>query len=121
MNNIGVDRIRTDNSYDFKNNFNNNINEEQETVSIYGDTGHTCNYFDIEEFTEKAGSINKQISFFSHNVRSLPGKWFEFADLIQALNTDTFKFTVISVTELWNVPPEVNFQLPGYSPLQKLG
>ena len=36
---------------------------------------------------------------------------------MQSLNTESFKFTVISVTELWNVPPEVVYQLPGYSPL----
>lgn len=116
MNNIGLDRVRSEKAYNFKNNLNNNAFEDEESSSIYNDTGHTCEYFEIEEFIEQTRSADKQISFFSQNVRSLPGKWFDFANQMQSLNTESFKCTVISVTELWNVPPDVVYQLPGYSP-----
>ena len=59
---------------------------------------------------------SKQISF-SSNVRSLPGKWNGFPNLIDNLNFNEFQFTGIALTEIWNVPPNFSFNLPGYSPL----
>ena len=38
--------------------------------------------------------------------------------MINQLNEDKFKFSIIAVTELWSVPPNNDFSLSGYSPLQ---
>ena len=36
--------------------------------------------------------------------------------MINQLNCNNFKFTVIGVQEVWNVPSGVNYKLPGYKP-----
>ena len=114
MNDIGLDQVRADLDFNFKHVLN---NDEDEDSSIYNTIGHTCEYFEVDEFTSKVSSINKQISFFAQNIRSLPGKWTEFSDMIDSLNSGQFKFTVVSVTEVWNIPPNVQYALNGYRPL----
>ena len=65
----------------------------------------------------KVSNISKQVSTFSQNIRSLPGKFSDFLEQMSFfLNNGNFKFTVISITEVWNVPKNVNFDLPGYRP-----
>ena len=61
--------------------------------------------------------ISRQISFFSLNIRSLPNKFAEFQNMLQSLNKDNFKFTVLALNEIWNVPKNISFDIPGYSPL----
>ena len=118
MNNIGLDRVQTDSNYNFKHIFNDYSNDnDNNSPTIYVNIGHCCDYVEIDNFSERVSNINKQISFFSFNIRSLPGKWTEFKNTLNSLHTDKFKFTVISLTEIWNVPPAFNFNLPGYSPL----
>ena len=117
-NNIGLDRVQTENYYNFKLNFNDSSNDADDASStIYDNNGHSCDYVEIDDFSEKILNIEKQISFFSLNIHSLPGKWNELQNMMNSLHTDKFKFTVISLTEIWNIPPAVNFNLPGYSPL----
>ena len=85
MNNIGVDRVCTDNNYDFKYKFNDST-DNNNNINIYHEVGHTCNYIELEDFQQKVSDIKKQISFFSSNIRSLPGKWNEFPLLMNSLN-----------------------------------
>ena len=72
MNNIGLDRVRDDLNYNFKNTFNEMTTDETDNISIYNHTGHTCDYIEIEDFSQNVENLDKQISFFSQNVRSLP-------------------------------------------------
>ena len=116
MNNIGLDHIRNDFIYNFKHSFN-DYNDDIDNSSPYYNIGHNCEYYDIEKFSEKVSGLENQTSFFSMNIRSLPGKWNEFPHLVDSLNKNEFKFTVISMTEIWNIPPNVIYELPGYSPL----
>ena len=74
MNNIGVDRVRTDNFFNFKYKFDDESTENNQTATIYNNIGHTCDYVDLNEFQEKVSELHKQISFYSSNIRSLPGK-----------------------------------------------
>ena len=117
MNNIGLDRVRDDLNYNLKNTLSDITAGETDNISIYSHTGHTCDYIEIEDFSRNVENLDKQISFFSQNVCSLPGEWGAFSDQIQLLNKNKFKFTVIAISELWNVPPDVQYQLPGYSSL----
>ena len=117
MNNIDLDRVRSDTIYNLKSNFSNDSSENDDNSLLYNNNGHTCDYFDINDFSNTVNCLQKQISFYSHNVRSLTGKFNEFTELIQSLNNNKFKFTVISITELWNVPSDIQYTLPGYSPL----
>ena len=90
MNNIGVDRGSKDNLFNFKYNFDNDLTEDNSGSAIYNDIGHTCEYFELDGFQQKVSNLKKQISFFSSNIRSLPGKWNEFPKLIDSLNFNQF-------------------------------
>ena len=61
---------------------------------------------------------NKTFSTYSQNVRSLTGKWTEFSEQMISLNSNNFKFSIIAIQEVWNVPPGIEYKLPGYKPLQ---
>ena len=102
---------------DLTKNFKNIIvdNDDDDSISPYNAIGHTCNYFEQEEFTKKTESLNFKFSTFSNNIRSLPGKFSEFSELINSLNTKNFKFSVIALQEIWNVPPNSDFSIPGYN------
>ena len=113
-NNTGLDRVQTDPEYNFKNLVFNETDNNDSTP--YHNIGHSCEYFEQNEFSDKVKNISKQISTFSHNIRSLPGKWNEFSQHIQDINTDKFKFSVICLQEVWNVPEGVDYDLEGYKP-----
>ena len=114
MNNIGLERVQNDNNLDFKHIIKDDDNENDN--SPYDNIGHFCNYFEQDEFSTKVSNISKQVTTFSQNIRSLPGKFSDFSEQMSFLNNGNFKFTVISITEVWNVPKNVNFDLPGYRP-----
>ena len=43
-------------------------------------------------------------------------KWTEFAEQVNVLNSNKFKFSIICIQEVWNVPCGVKYDLPGYKP-----
>ena len=64
------------------------------------------------------GRDNSSISYYSHNIRSLPGHWNDHNELLSTLYKDTsFKFTCIALQEIWNIPSGVSYDLPGYHKL----
>ena len=113
-NNIGIDCVQTDPKYNFKNVVLDNTDINDST--LYHNIGHICKYYEQDEFQDRFHSISKQISFFSQNIRSLPGKWVEFEQFCREVNKEKFRFTVIALQEIWNVPKGTNFDLPGYKP-----
>ena len=110
---LGTDRIRADlGNFDLKY----KLTAQDEESSPFVNAGHNCSYFTPGEFQAKYAKSTKHFSTLSLNVRSLPGKWDEFKDLMTALQTkDSFKFSVIGIQEVWNVPRDTNFDLDGYS------
>lgn len=45
----------------------------------------------------------------------MTGSWNDFRDLMSTLHTNNkFRFTVIGLQEIWNVPPNFNYELNGY-------
>ena len=112
MNNTGLEHVQTEPNLNLKT----LMNDEDTNDNLYNNIGHTCRYYEEDEFQIKIKNLSQQISTFSQNVRSLPGKWSDFCEQISSLNYEKFKFTVIGVQEVWNVPLGVNFDLPGYRP-----
>ena len=106
---LGVDCVRDDPAYDFKHR---NILDSDD--NLYSLTEHSCNYYEIDEFNSEFTA--RSFSSFSYNIRSLPNKWNNFRDLIHNLNNNDSKFSVVALQEIWNVPPGVSFDLPGYRP-----
>ena len=113
-NNTGLDRVQTDPEYNFKNLVFNDTDNNDSTP--YHNIGHSCEYLEQNEFSDKVKNITKQFSTYSQNIRSLPGKWNEFSQQIQDINTNKFKFSVICLQEVWNVPEGVDYDLEGYKP-----
>ena len=90
--------------------------EKDNDTSVYDNSGHTCSYYDPETFLEKTNTLhNASFSIFSLNIRSLPGKWNEFQNFLSTNVSDSFRFDILAVQEIWSVPNK--FHLPGYSQL----
>ena len=81
VDNIGLDRVQSEEIYDFKSDSvqGNNPN------LIYNTVSHSCEYYEIDEFQNNF-SLKNCFSTLSHNVRSLPGKWDDFQHYVNALN-----------------------------------
>ena len=120
MNDISIESIRRDGNYNFKEIFDQSDDQSDNLQnSIYNTVNlHKCDYTDINDFCNMYGVNSNQFSLYSHNVRSLVNKFDDFKILIDTLNHNKFKFSVIAVTEIWSIPPNNNFNIPGYSPLQ---
>ena len=101
---------------------NSNQGDPENIESLSGEelninSGLRCKYYEIEEFQSKVENISENFSVLSLNVQSLRGKWSEFKDLTDELNTGSFKFSVIGIQEIWSLPPHFSTNLPGYKPL----
>ena len=114
MDDTGVNCIRSNALFDFKSNFDDSENND----GLYSNTEHNCAYYDVEEFHNEFLQNPCKFSSFSLNIRSLPGKWSEFRDYIVDLSSNGFKFSVIALQEVWNVPRGVSYELEGYKPLE---
>ena len=107
--NIGLDRVQTESIYDFKKSFGQNNDQNM----MYNTMVHSCEYYELEEF-QNTFNCNGCFSTLSLNIRSLPGKWNDFREYISLLNRDKFKFSIIAVQEVWNVPLGISYRLDGY-------
>ena len=102
---------------------NNGLQGEHKISSQDNDTGSDtnrfdCKYLEIEEFQDKFSSLSNSFSTFSLNVRSLPGKWDSFIELITDLNSKQFNFSMICIQEVWNVPNYFKTDITGYKPIE---
>ena len=97
LSDITIDHVQTENKYDFKDNFEDDI---------FTDIQHTCDYLDPSELNGKLQTRdNSSLSYYSHNIRSLPGHWNDHKELLSTLYEETsFKFTCIALQEIWNIP-----------------
>ena len=49
MNSIGLDRVQTDNNYNFKHIF--NENDDNNTSTLYDNIGHCCDDVEMDNFS----------------------------------------------------------------------
>ena len=98
--NLGVDCVQSDPHYDLKNCFQGTDSEE----SVYCNVQHSCRYYEIDDFVQKFSHEARKFSTLSFNVRSLPGSWVDFRDLMRSVNKNNSKLSVVAVQEVWNVP-----------------
>ena len=109
---MGIDRVQSNPIYNLKARLDNSETND----GIYDNVEHSCIYYDPEDFRKEFCQDNRSFSTLSFNIRSLPNKWQEFQNTISSLNKNDFKFSVIALQEVWNVPPGVAYELPGYKP-----
>ena len=106
---LGLDRVQSESIFDFKNKDGQHNNPNM----IYDSVVHSCEYYELEDF-QSTFSKRNCFSTLSLNIRSLPGKWNDFKEYVALLNKESFKFSVIALQEVWNVPPSINYSLEGY-------
>jgi hypothetical protein len=111
--NIDLEQLLKDKQYNAKSSF-----TDENDINLYSNINHNCEYYDLEEFQSKVSNFSKQLSFMSFNIRSLPNKFNEFKDFLDDVNMDKFKFSIIGLQEIWSVPLNTNFSIPGYSKLE---
>ena len=71
----------------------------------------------LKIFKKKLRNYSNYFSSLSLNIRSLTGKLNEFHELINELNHNKFMFSIIWIQETWNIPVNLNTDIPGYQPL----
>ena len=76
-----------------------------------------CNYVDFDTFILENIDYKNKFSVYSNNIRSLPNKWNDFLQNIEDFSLKDFKFSVICLQEIWNIPPTFTPVLPGYKPI----
>ena len=59
-NNINLDRVQTDDNFDFKNVLLNDTDDDDSTP--YNNIGHNCRYFEQDEFQNTYKQLSKQTS-----------------------------------------------------------
>ena len=111
MDDITLEGVQQDCNFNIKDILNNESN------SLYSNSNHTCKSYDFDTFKEKTEKLTDSMSILSLNIRSLPNKWSHFEDFVSNVNSTKFKLSVIGLSEIWNIPFNLNFKLPGYKPL----
>ena len=90
LSDITLDHVQTENRFDFKDNFEDDI---------FTDIQHSCDYLDPNDLNIKLqGRGNSSLSYYSHNIRSLPGHWNDHKELLSTIYENTsFKFSCIAL------------------------
>ena len=76
-----------------------------------------CKYTNVDTFLEENSFYKDKFSVYSNNIRSLPNKWNDFLEHINDFMSGNFKFSIVCLQEVWNIPQTFNPVLPGYKPL----
>ena len=94
------------------------LGTDQNELRLNSSIGHDCKYFDLDEFKDLISGCKENFSLFNLNIRSLPNKVSELEELIlDTLSNDTFKFSIISLQEIWQIKCKNQINLEGYHPL----
>ena len=120
---ISLSDLQNNDNYDFLSqlysnnsdidNFNQILDEEPASLT-YNEFNINCTYFDEQEFVSKYEN-NKNFSFLSWNIQSLPSKFNEFKDSLDFYRSSGFLFDVIALQEIWNIQDPDLFKLDGYN------
>ena len=79
----------------------------------YSGLNFLCKYIDVDQSAQilKPASLSKQITIYSHNIKSINPKFDQLLSLLDQLQCT---FTVLALQEVWSVNREYN--IPGYHP-----
>jgi hypothetical protein len=114
MNIINVDLLQADPQYDFIKILSSDQNEED--FSPYTDIDLDCKYYSPHSFLDNFNSSIKG-SVLNLNINSLSAHFSDLLDFITFLSDSNFKFSVICLQEIGNIPDNALFNMPGYHPL----
>ena len=118
--NISLDQLRSDGSYDLvKNLYEDDRGTELESKDSHFQCGNIdCSYYDPAEFNKLTASFRDSTSF-PHliNSRGLSANWASFRDLLRDLHSDQFSFDLIGISEVFRCDNDTHLVLPGYHDL----
>jgi Endonuclease/Exonuclease/phosphatase family len=84
--------------------------------SPYDENTFNCSYTDEYNFHATFSNC-KNLSLMSINIQSLNSKYQDLCLMINLMNLNNCSPDIICVQELWYIPDNVNYVLPGYHPL----
>ena len=89
--------------------------EDDETIeSPFKYFVDNCDYVEPLSFASKIPIDIKILSYFHLNCRGLSSNWEHFTELMHSLNTDTFNFDVIGISECYRHEYDNRIHLEGY-------
>ena len=95
------------------------LGTDQNELKLNSTLGHDCKYYDTNEFKDLISGCKENFSLLNLNIRSLPNKVSELQELtLDTLTNDAFRFSILSLTEIWQIKNKNETNLEGYHPLE---
>ena len=115
LDNISLDQVRTDGTYDFVSRYEaNNEDVGDDFDSPFSSCNVENEYLETDQFCNKMKESQNSISYFHLNCRGLSANWESFKDLIQDLQGDNFSFDVVGISEVFKCDLDGRLKLPGF-------
>ena len=115
--NISLDQIRTDESFNLVSLYDENKNDMQAPDSPFQYEHKNSSYYEPDEFSKMTGDFGECVSYFHINCRGLSSNWESFRSLLCDIHGDKFAFDFIGVTEVYRCDFDARLTLPGYHDL----
>jgi len=111
---VTLDRVRANEEFDFVSRF----QDENDDLIITGNESNTCHYYDPCEFKEKTkNKPHPKLSLFCINCQSLKANYNSLLNLLTDLQVHKTDFDVLALTEIFRIPDNMKFTIPGYHDL----
>jgi hypothetical protein len=119
INNINLDQIRGEDTYNFKTIYEADDLEHEDTDSPYQHFLSDCDYYEPAQCKSKFAELQNSTSYFHLNCRSLSSNWEAFTDLLCELHSDNFTFNIIGISEVFECDRDSRLNLPGFHNILK--
>ena len=115
--NITLDQIETNESYDFFHLFNKD-DDITDTTDLLINTRPT-EYFSTETFVETVGckSTPSSLGVINLNCQSLGAHWDSLKQFLCHIECKSFKFDIVGLTETFRIPKNLTYTINSYHPL----
>ena len=114
INDINLNQIRSEDTYNFKTIYEADDLEHEDTDSPYQHFYSDCDYYEPAQCRSKFAELENSTSYFHLNCRSLSSNWESFTDLLCELHSDKFTFDIIGVSEVFECDRDSRLNLPGF-------
>ena len=108
------DQIRADSKYDLLSLYHDNDSDSEEDDSPFRSGNIKCEYYEPDLYLNKVNHIPSCNSYFHLNCRGITANWGSWVELMCNLNTNTFSFDCIGISELYQCAHDTRVHLPGY-------
>jgi hypothetical protein len=115
---IILGQCEEDSAYNLLDIYNNTWDEDDTSESPLNILNTNCKYYTTEQFRNCRIPQNNPLSTFCINCRSLNSNIDKLRELMIDTSLDNFQFDVVGITETFKIHNELNYDIPGYHPLQ---